>query len=82
VKEGNSKFYKLDAMIVNVKFLLAREWEVCMHHTLRKVNAYANFSGKHDAKNHDLFKVWDIHPLGLDSLLMPDSLGTNFRRAL
>jgi hypothetical protein len=53
-----------------------------MQHTLRKVNAYANFLGKHDAKNHDLFKVWDIPPLGLDSLLIPDSLGTNFRRVL
>lgn len=82
MKEGNSKFHKLGAMIADVKFLLAREWEVCMQHTLRKANACADFLAKHDAKNHDLFKVWDIPPPGLDSLLMPDSLGTNFRRVL
>jgi hypothetical protein len=33
-----------------------------MQHTLRETNACVDFLAKHGAKNHDLFKVWDILP--------------------
>jgi hypothetical protein len=39
------------------------------------------FLAKHGAKNHDLFKAWDILPPGLNSLLMADSSGTNFEKS-
>jgi len=53
-----------------------------MQHTLWEANACVDFFlAKHGAKNHDLFKVWDILPPGLNSLLMADSSGTNFEKS-
>jgi len=76
IHDGTFIFHKLGAVIVDIKELLSKEWEVLLLHTLREANSCADFMAKHGARNLAKICIWENPPLGLRALLLADSTDT------
>ena len=62
-------------MVQLIDHLLALTWIVSFKHTLQEENACADWLAKYGAMHAESYKIWNVCPSQLSTLVMTDKMG-------
>ncbi|KAG4963526.1 hypothetical protein JHK85_040981 [Glycine max] len=70
-----NEYHPYSPLVQLIHHLLALTWIVSFKHTLREENAYADWLAKYGATHAESYKIWNVCPSQLSTLVMTDKMG-------
>ncbi|KAL5185123.1 putative ribonuclease H protein [Glycine soja] len=70
-----NEYHPYSPMVQLIDHLLALTWIVSFKHTLQEENACADWLAKYGAMHAESYKIWNVCPSQLSTLVMTDKMG-------
>ena len=80
VKEPLNSFHLYASIILRIKDILMRDWEVEIHHIFREGNMLADLLAKKGAQGRERLVYWEVPPQDVKDILLANTIGFGFRR--